>query len=97
METSGTKYLIAVEVLGGTVDFGHTNTLNGVQWVSAFEQALTNQSVSCSDFADRRRFSDTLLLIHERPDLVKVVPRSKLSVYQAAGLVKANTFESISK
>lgn len=97
MVTSGTKYLIAVEVLGGTVNFGHTNKLNGVQWVSAFEQALTNQPIWFYDYANKRGFNDSLLLIRERKDLVKIVPRSKLSDYQAAGLVKANSVETSGK
>lgn len=97
METSGTKYLIAVEVLGGTVNFGHTNKLNGIQWVSAFEQALTNQPIWFYDYTNKQGFNDTLLLIRERPDLVKVVPRSKLSAYEKAGLVKAQSIESAGK
>lgn len=97
MEISGTNYLIAVEAVGGIVNFGHTNTLNGAQWVSAFEQAITNQPVGCYDYTEKRGFNDTLLLIRERPNLVKVVPRSKLPVYEQAGLVKAKSVEGTSK
>jgi hypothetical protein len=88
METGGTKYLIAVEAAPGTVDFGYTNTLNGAQWVAAFERAITNQPVLCFDFPKHRNFKDELVLIREKPDLVKVVPRTKLVDYQKAGLVK---------
>lgn len=90
METTGTEYLIAVEAAAGGVNFGHTNTLNGAQWVAAFEQAITNQPVLCVDYPGQRAFQDELLLIRERPDLVKIVPRTKLAEYQAAGLVKSD-------
>lgn len=91
MEVTGTRYLIAVEI-AGAVEFGSTNALNGVQWVAAFEHAVeTSNPVICYDFAKKRNFQDTLLLIRERPGLVKVVPRSKLAEYQKAGLVKAGS------
>ena len=88
MEISGTKYLIAVEVLGGTVEFGCTNSLNGTQWVAAFETAVTNQNVFCYDQAAKSHFQDTLVLLREGKKLVKVVPRSKLSEYKRVGLIK---------
>ncbi len=87
MEVSGTKYLIAVEASACAVDFGHTNTLNGTQWVSAFENTITNTPVSCYDFTLKHFFDDRLVLIRERKNLVKIIPRSKLSEYQKAGLV----------
>jgi len=87
MEITGTQYLIAVEIAGG-VRFGHTNVLNGAQWVAAFENAVQNsQSVLCYDYATKHNFEDTLLLIREKPGIVKVVPRTKLADYQKAGLV----------
>ena len=90
MEVSGTHYLVAVEIAGGGVQFGSTNVLNGAQWVAAFEHALeTNSSVLCYDYAKKRNFEDSLLLIREGRGLVKVVPRSKLAEYRKAGLVKS--------
>jgi hypothetical protein len=91
MDVSGTRYLIAVEI-AGAVEFGSTNALNGAQWVAAFEQAIeTSKPVVCYDYARKRNFQDTLLLIREAPGTVKVVPRSKLAEYQQAGLVKAGS------
>ncbi len=88
MEVSGKQYLIAVEI-AGAVEFGHTNVLNGAQWVAAFEHALESSGpVICYDFAKKRNFQDTLVLIREQPRLVKVVPRSKLAEYQKAGLLR---------
>ena len=91
MEVTGTRYLIAVEI-AGAVEFGSTNALNGAQWVAAFEQAIeTSNPVVCYDYVKKRNFQDILLLIRERPGVVKVVPRSKLAEYQKAGLVKAGS------
>jgi hypothetical protein len=75
MEVTGTHYLIAREALGRTVIFGHTNTLNGSQWVAAFEQALRE---------------DGLLLLTNKPGVTKVIPKNKLEDYRKAGLVKKN-------
>ncbi len=91
MEVAGTHYLIAVEV-AGAVEFGSTNALNGAQWVAAFEHAIElSNPVICYDYAKKRNFQDTLLLIRERPGVVKVVPRTKLAEYQKAGLVKGGS------
>lgn len=88
MEVSGTQYLIAVEI-AGAVKFGSTNSLNGTQWVAAFEHALeTSGPVVCYDYAKKRNFHDTLQLIRETPGVVKVVPRTKLAEYRKVGLVK---------
>jgi hypothetical protein len=59
--------------LGRTIFFGNTNTLSGVQWVAAVEQALRN---------------DGLLLIPQSRRLVKVIPKDNLEEYRKAGLVK---------
>jgi len=91
MEVTGTHYLIAVEI-GGAVEFGSTNALNGAQWAAAFEHAIeTSNPVVCYDYVKKRNFQDTLLLIRERPGVVKVVPRTKLAEYQKAGLVKGRS------
>lgn len=91
MEGTGTQYFIAVEI-AGAVEFGTTNSLNGAQWVAGFEHALeASDAVVCFDYAKKRNFQDTLLVIHERPGVVKIVPRTKLAEYQNAGLVKADS------
>jgi len=87
-EVSGTRYLIAVEI-AGPVSFRTTNTLSGPQWTAAVEHTLeTTDNVICYDYAQKRNFEDSLLLIREKPGEVKVVPRTKLAAYQSAGLVK---------
>src|SRR5438876_1769578 len=40
MEVSGVRFVIARDVAGGSIQFGHTNSLNGLQWVTAFTEAL---------------------------------------------------------
>jgi hypothetical protein len=88
MEVTGTRYLVAVEI-AGPVEFGTTNVLTGPQWVQAFERAIeSSKSVIYYDYAKKRNFMDTLLVIHERPGLVKILPASKLADYQNAGLVR---------
>jgi len=90
MEVSGTQYLIAVEI-GGAVEFGCTNPVNGAQWVAAFEHTIETRPVICYDYAKKRSFQDILLLIRETPGVVKVVPRTKLGEYRKAGLVKSES------
>jgi hypothetical protein len=75
MRVKGTRYLIAREVLGTSVDFGFTNTLNGFQFVAAFEQTLRDNG---------------LLLLTNKPGVVKIIPKNKLEDYRNAGLVKSN-------
>jgi hypothetical protein len=92
MEVSGTRYFIAVESTSASIEFGNTNTLNGMQWVVAFEHAIeTSGPVLCYDYGKKDGFVDTLLLIRERPRVVKIVPRTKLAEYQRAGLVKVDS------
>jgi hypothetical protein len=92
MEVSGTQYLIGVEAAGAAIEFGNTNVLTGAQWVAAFETAIEkSEPVMCYDYAKKRSFHDTLLLIREKPRLVKIIPRSKLSDYQKADLVKRDS------
>ncbi len=86
-EVAGTKYFIAVEI-AGAINFGFTNSLGGGHWVTAFEHAIeTNAPVVCRDYSKKTIFEDTLLVIRERPGVVKIVPRTKHADYQKAGLV----------
>lgn len=73
MQVSGKRYLIAWEAAGWPVYFGHTNSLNGAQWVAAVEQTLRGED---------------LILISDEPGVVKVIPQDKLDEYRKAGFVK---------
>ena len=89
MKLTGTRYLIAHEV--ESVSFGHTNVLNGEEWVKAFEEALQNNRPHCWRWvAGWHHWRENLLLIRESSRLVKVVPPTRLADYQKAGLVSAS-------
>ena len=87
MTVTGTRYLIAAEAIAGSVQFGHSNTLTGAQWVTAFEAALQNNRPEWWESSAQRLQRENLLLIREKSDVVKVVPSSRLADYQQAGLV----------
>jgi hypothetical protein len=84
-ELSGTRYLVAYEAWGGTVQFGHSN-LNGAQWIAAFELTLQTNRPECYHPASNR-WAENLLFIREKTGVVKVIPPSRLGDYQKAGLV----------
>lgn len=90
MEISGTRYLIAYEVAGGTVRFGHTNVLNGAQWLAAFEAALQTNQPEWFENKEQRSRRENLLFIREKSGVVKVVPPSRLGDYQKTGLISAS-------
>ena len=90
MQVTGTRYLIAYEAAAGSVQFGHSNILNGAQWVAAFEAALQTNQPECFNFQTKRTGRENLLLIRERSGVVKVIPTSRLADYQKAGLVDAS-------
>ncbi len=90
MEVNGTHYYIAVEASAAAITFGNTNTLAGPQWVDAFERAITNSGpVMCYDFQEKHSYQDTLLLLREKPGVIKIIPRGKLAAYQQTGLASA--------
>ncbi len=74
MQLTGTRYLLAREAVGRPVRFGYATTLNGAQWLSAAEQTLQKSG---------------LVLIHETPKRVKVIPKEVTEAYREAGLVAA--------
>jgi hypothetical protein len=55
----------------------------------AFEAALQTNQPDCFDYVAKRSRPENLLLIREKPGVVKVVPPSRLADYQKAGLVSA--------
>jgi len=70
---TGTRYLIAREARGDSIDFGNVKTLNGTQWVAAFEEALQQSGYD---------------VVRERSGAVKIIPQNVMAEYQKAGLVK---------
>jgi hypothetical protein len=92
MTITGTRYLMAKEVSAGSVSFGHSNTLNGAQWVAAFEAALQTNRPEYFEYSGKTMRRENLLLIREKAGVVKVIPPSRLAEYQKAGLVSASLF-----
>src|SRR6185369_12042263 len=72
-QMTGTRYLIAREARGDSIDFGHAKTLNGTQWVAAFEEALQRNGYD---------------VVRERSGAVKIIPQNLVAEYQKAGFVK---------
>lgn len=72
-QMTGTRYLFAREARADSIDFGHAKTLNGTQWVAAFEQALQRDGYD---------------IVRERSGVVKIIPQKIMAEYQKAGLVK---------
>jgi hypothetical protein len=72
MRMTGKRYFVAREA-PNRISFSPTNTLNGAQWVAAFEQAARDNGL-------------VLLQVSKRN--VKVIPKNKLEEYRKAGLIK---------
>jgi hypothetical protein len=72
-QVTGTRYLVAREARGDSIDFGHAKTLNGTQWVAAFEEALQRNGYD---------------VVRERFGAVKIIPQNLVAEYEKAGLVK---------
>jgi hypothetical protein len=62
-EVTGTRYLMPLSVAAGSVQFGNTNTLNGPQWVSAFEKELQTGDVEYWDAQTKRMKTEHLVLL----------------------------------
>jgi hypothetical protein len=81
MEVSGVRYLIAKDVAAATVQFGHTNVLNGKQWVAAFTDALQHSEPEWWDSKLNRFRHENLLLITNGPNTVLVIPPEMAHVF----------------
>jgi hypothetical protein len=82
MEVSGVRYLIAKDVAAGGVMFGTTNTLNGVQWVKAFTEALQTGQPEWWDSQSKKSRKENLVLLTNGPRMVLVLPREMLGEFQ---------------
>ncbi|MBI3851515.1 MAG: hypothetical protein HY298_14750 [Verrucomicrobia bacterium] len=95
MEISGSRYLIANEVAAGTVLFGHTNVLNGAQWVKAFEDALRTGTPEWFDPKAKSFRKEKLVLVRHDQWTVLVLPKEKALQFQgpAAANQSAGTID----
>lgn len=81
MEVTGNRYLIADGIAAGTVSFGHTNALNGVQWVAAFEAALEKGMPQRWDASSRTFLKENLVLVrYPEEKTVLVLPAAQAEI-----------------
>ena len=82
-EVTGTRYLMSLEVTAGSVQFGNTNTLNGPQWVTAFETALQTSDVEFWDQKLKRMRHEPLVLLRfPAQKTILVLPASEVTEFQ---------------
>jgi hypothetical protein len=82
MEVCGVTYLIPKEVAAGTVQFGHTNSFNGEQWVAAFTDLLRNGQPEWWDSKVQRFRRENLVLVTNGPRSVLVLPADMVKEFQ---------------
>ena len=76
------RYVIAGDVAGGSVEFGHTNTLNGVQWVSAFTDALQHGQAEWWDSQAKGFHKESLVQLTNDARTVLVLPKTLVQEFQ---------------
>src|SRR2546426_7447091 len=76
MEVSGTHYFILKDIVASSVDFGHSKTLNGSQWVAAFEQALQNNKPEWWSGSGKNFTRENFALLRKDAKTVYVLPQS---------------------
>jgi len=82
MEVNGVRYVIARDVAGGNVQFGHTNTLTGTQWVVAFTEALQHGQPEFYDPQTKAFRRENLVLVTNSPQTVLVLPKAMAAEFQ---------------
>jgi hypothetical protein len=81
-DVSGVQFFIDKHVAGGTVMFGHTNTLNGPQWVTAFTNALQIGEVSWWDSTKKDFRKENPVFIAVGKNAYLVLPKDRVEQYQ---------------
>ncbi len=83
MAVTGTRYLIAQEVLAASVPFGTATTLDGPKWVASFENALETQRPEWWDPNRKTFVRENLVLIRwPDPKTVLVLTRDLATEFQ---------------
>ena len=83
MAMTGYHYLIDKDVSAGSVQFGNSETLNGLQWAAAFENALQTGRPEWWDSTRKVMRRENLVLIKfPKKKIVLVLPREKAAKYQ---------------
>ncbi|MBI3417846.1 MAG: hypothetical protein HY043_21345 [Verrucomicrobia bacterium] len=81
-EITGVRYVIAREVASGSVLFGCTNTLNGVQWVAAFTEALQTGKPGWWDTKNQIFHNENLVFVTNSPKTILVLPAAMAADFQ---------------
>jgi hypothetical protein len=81
-EVNGVRYVIARDVAGGNVLFGHTNTLTGAQWVLAFTEALQHGQPEFYDPQTKAFRRENLVLVTNSAQTVLVLPKAMAAEFQ---------------
>jgi cation/acetate symporter len=74
MEVSGMHYQMPVAVAGAAVPFGNAQTLNGAQWIAAFEKVLGENEIEMWNSGQATR--EKLVLLRAGPRLTYVLPET---------------------
>jgi hypothetical protein len=83
MNASGARYLMPLDVTCGIVQFGHTNTLDGPQYVSAVEDALQHTDVGWWQQATKKWRKEHLVLLRfPQQKTVVVLPESEVADFE---------------
>ena len=82
MEMSDVRYLIDKNVAAGSVNFGHTNTLNGTEWITAFESALQTGQPEWYVSESNQFHKENLVLIRHDSKTVLVLPTDRAYQYR---------------
>lgn len=82
MQVTGVRYAIPIDVAAGTVEFGHPNTLNGVQWAKAFTDALQTGLPEWWDSKARTFRKENLVLMTNDASMVLVLPKELVGEFQ---------------
>lgn len=82
-ELTGVQYVIAKDVAAGSIQFGHSNTLNGAQWVAAVTEALQSGQPEWWDSQLRRFRRENLVLVTNDVRTVLVLPRTMVHEFQS--------------
>ncbi len=85
MDVTGIRFLVAKDVASGMVEFGHTNSMNGEQWVIAYTDALRNGQASWWNFQTHVLHRENLYLVTKDTGTVLVLPYKLLPEFQAKG------------
>jgi hypothetical protein len=81
-DVSGVQFFIDKHVAGGTVMFGHTNTLNGPQWVTAFTNAVQTGEVSWWDSTKKDFRNENPVFIAVGRNAYLVLPKDRVEQFQ---------------